>query len=174
VFASPGRHSRSRRAATCALLFGVAAVFGAGCGHGSGRASPTTLVPATTVPETTVTTPPATAAPTTRAPAPTTTVVVPSAPQASAEAAASQLVDAWSTGDRARARTVATQAAVASLFAAPFPGAGLAIPRGCSDDFQILCIYGPPGGGNPADNLYELTASQSAKGWFISSVTILP
>jgi len=68
---------------------------------------------------------------------------------------------------------VATEAAVAELFSARYPGGGLAIPRGCSVAFPpIVCTYGPPGGGNSSDALYEVYVSHTAKGWYVSSVMI--
>lgn len=106
---------------------------------------------------------------TTARPAPTTTAV-PSAPQSSADAAADALVDAWSNGDRAQALTVATPAAVATLFALPYQS-GLAIDRGCSDGPPpTTCTFGPPGGADPNDPIYSLQVTQSASGgWYVIS-----
>ncbi len=102
----------------------------------------------------------------------TTAVVPPSTLSPSAEAAATALVSSWSTNNRTAALTVATSAAVASLFAAPYTS-GLAIARGCSTSFSpIVCTYGPPGGGSPTDPIYQIKVSQVAGGWYVSSVEI--
>ena len=109
------------------------------------------------------------------APSTTTTNPLPSSPQASAGNASTQLVTAWASGDRAVARAVATPTAVAALFAAPYPGAGLAIPRGCSVAFPpLVCTYGPPGGASPSDSIYQLYVSQDPGGWYVSSVSVQP
>jgi hypothetical protein len=133
-----------------------------GCGSGSGHTAPTAA--------------PTTAPPTTRPrPRPTTTTVFkPTAPQATPDDSAAQLVQAWATGNRPLANSVATPAAVATLFAAPYPGEPQAIPRGCSAAFPpIVCSYGPPGGATPTDPLYEIFVSQAAAGgWYVSSVTV--
>jgi hypothetical protein len=155
-----------------ASLAGALALL-AGCGgHGHPAAGPTTTapdstrtVPATTTPPTPPTTP-------SRSTSPPTTAWRATAPQPSAEGAADDLVSDWAIGNRAGARTLATPAAVAALFAAPYPGEGLAIARGCSDDFGIVCAYGPPGGANPNDALYELTMYHGATGWFVGSVDV--
>jgi hypothetical protein len=85
------------------------------------------------------------------------------------------MIATWAAGDRAGAGAVATPTAVEQLFASPYPGAGLAIPRGCSAAFiPIVCTYGPPGGASPGDSIYQLSVSQAPKGWYVSSVTILP
>jgi|HubBroStandDraft_4_1064222.scaffolds.fasta_scaffold11266_4 hypothetical protein len=136
-----------------AIIVGpVLAIMAAGCttGHGgSSTTSTTRKAPATT----------------------TTTVALPAAPQPSAEAAASALVSSWATGNRPQALSVATPAAVATLFAAPYT-AGLAIDRGCNSNIPIVCTFGPPGGSAPTDPLYELGATALPNGWYISSVQI--
>jgi hypothetical protein len=139
----------------------------AGCGKSVRAATPPTTAPATTP----ATTRP-TAAPTTpRRTAPPTTVWTLKAPQASPDDAAAALVGAWAAGDRATALTVATPTAVEALFAVPYPGAGLAISRGCSAAFPpIVCTYGPPGGGSPNDPVFQVYPSQSKTGWYVSSV----
>ena len=105
-------------------------------------------------------------------PATTTTLALPTAPQPSADAAASGLVSNWSTGNRAAALTVATPAAVGRLFAVPYT-AGLANDRGCSTAFTpIVCTFGPPGGASPNDPIYEIVVSQASGGWYVSSVKI--
>jgi hypothetical protein len=140
-----------------------------GCGHGGPSSAPSTtspVPPATSPPAPTTTAPPVTA--------PATTVWKPSAPQASPAAAAAALVSAWEVGNRTTAATVATPEAVATLFAVAYPGAGLAIPRGCSAAFlPIVCTYGPPGGASPNDAIYELKVSTLPAGWYVSSVQIL-
>jgi hypothetical protein len=150
------------------LLLGLAVSVGvtaSSCSSPSRAAHPSQ--DASTTAATTVA--PSTAAPT------TSTTLVPPAPQPSPDQAAAQMVGAWAAGDRTAASSVATRSAVDQLFAAPYPGAGLAIPRGCSVAFPpIVCTYGPPGGGSAAASLYELYVSQSPKGWYVSSVSILP
>jgi hypothetical protein len=135
-----------------AIILGPAlAIMVAGCTTGHGGASTTST--------------------TRKAPATTTTVALPAAPQPSAEAAASALVSSWATGNRPQALSVATPAAVATLFAAPYT-AGLAIDRGCNSNIPIVCTFGPPGGSPPTDPLYELGATALPNGWYISSVQI--
>ncbi len=118
---------------------------------------------------------PAAHAPTTTTSSSTTTTVppLPSAMQADPDTAASDLVSAWSTGNRAAALTVAVSAAVTTLFAAAYQP-GLAISRGCSTAFNpIVCTYGPPGGAPPTDPIYEIRVSQALGGkWYVSSVQI--
>jgi hypothetical protein len=102
----------------------------------------------------------------------TTTVALPTALSSSADAAATALVSSWSAGNKATALTVATPTAVATLFAAPYKS-GLAIARGCSTDFSpIVCTFGPPGGASPSDAIYQVLASQTAGGWYVTSVRI--
>ncbi len=151
-----------RLAPRAAVLLCVLSV--AACGHsGAASTSPTNGAPTTTAPRIT--------APTTAPP--TTTPALPSAFQPSASAASSELVTAWRAANRAAARKVATATAVAELFSARYPGDGLAISRGCSVAFPpLVCTYGPPGGGNSNDRLYELYVSHLARGWYVSSVMI--
>jgi hypothetical protein len=156
------------RAAGLATLAAGLAVLLAACGSSHPAASVTTP-PAThpsPAPTTPRTVPPSTAPPTTR--------WAPTAAQASPDAAAAQLVAAWATGNRAMAETVASPGAVAALFAVPYPGAGLAIPRGCSAGFPpIVCTYGPPGGADPTDPVFEISLAQDSAGWYVSSVRTL-
>lgn len=141
-----------------------------GCGHSGPATDATTTGPTTTSPA------PPTAPPTTRPPvtAPPTTRWQPTAPQATPDAAAAILVNAWADGNRTTAASVATPEAVATLFAVPYPGPGLAIPRGCSTAFPpVVCTYGPPGGASPSDAIYEISVSHIAAGWYVSSVQVL-
>jgi hypothetical protein len=63
---------------------------------------------------------------------------------------------------------------VAALFAVPYPGAGLAIPRGCSAGFPpIVCTYGPPGGASPTASVYEISVAQDPGGWYVTSARAL-
>ena len=99
-------------------------------------------------------------------------MVLPTALSSSAEAAATALVSSWSSGNKPTALSVATPAAVATLFAVPYTN-GLAIARGCSTDFSpIVCTYGPPGGASPSDAIYQVLVSQTTGGWYVSSVRI--
>ncbi len=105
-------------------------------------------------------------------PTTTTTLALPTALQTAPEAAATALVSSWSTGNKTAALTVATPAAVTTLFAAPY-NSGLAIDRGCSTTFMpIVCTYGPPGGASPTDPIYEILVRQVDGGWYVSSVRI--
>jgi hypothetical protein len=143
----------------------------AGCGHSGASRGSSTAGPSTTVPAA-APTPPATTAP--PATAPPTTAWKPAAPQASADAAAAVLVDAWGAADRATAASVAAPEAVTALFAVPYPGSGLAIDRGCSTTAPpVVCTYGPPGGASPSDAIYQLTVSEAPAGWYVSSVQVL-
>jgi hypothetical protein len=134
----------------------------AGCHAGHKSAAPTTV--ATTV-----------APPTTVHRTTTTTAWKARAPQATPDAAASVLVQDWSGANRSSAALVASPRAVATLFSVAYPGGGLALSRGCSAAFPpIVCTYGPPGGANPNDAIFELYESHTAQGWYVASVTILP
>jgi hypothetical protein len=107
---------------------------------------------------------------TTTAATTTTTAVLPAALSSSAQAAATALVSSWSVNDRTVALTVATPAAVNTLFGAPYTS-GQAIARGCSTSFSpIVCTYGPPGGASPSDPIYQIMVSQTNGGWYVSSV----
>jgi hypothetical protein len=140
-----------------------------GCGRGPTAAPATTSPAASTTRATTA--PSATRPPVTTPP---TTAWKPAAPQASPDAAAASLVDAWAAGNRATARAVATPGAVSSLFAVPYPGPGLAMSRGCSTAFPpVKCTYGPPGGASPNDAIYELSVSRTSGGWYVSAVQVL-
>ena len=100
----------------------------------------------------------------------TTTTVVPTALSSSAQAAATALVSSWSVNNRTVALTVATAAAVNTLFGVPYTS-GQAIARGCSTSFTpIVCTYGPPGGASPSDPIYQIMVSQTNGGWYVSSV----
>jgi hypothetical protein len=156
----------------------AAAVLGATvAGCSSPNASAPTTLPTTTVVQSTTTTAAATTtaptAPTTAPTAPTTAApVIPVAPQPSAEAAADSLVSSWASGNRAKALRVATSQAVATLFAVAYPG-DLAGSRGCTSAFPpIICTYGPPGGGNSNDPIYQVYISQTGADWYVSSVLI--
>jgi hypothetical protein len=107
--------------------------------------------------------------------APTTTVPPPPGLQPSAPVAAADLISAWASGNQATAASVATPPAVTALFAAHNTN-GLAISRGCSVQISatipVVCTYGPPGGANPADAIYQLSVSQASGGWYVSAVKI--
>ena len=111
--------------------------------------------------------------------APSTTVTTaaatpPSSPQPNPDGAATILVSSWASGNQAKALTVATPQAVASLFGAHYQS-GLAGDRGCSvGGPPVTCSFGPPGGASPTDPLYSLTVSQApGGGWYVSAVQIL-
>jgi hypothetical protein len=115
---------------------------------------------------------PVTSAPTTTTSDATTTTTAahPASLSPSAAAAADALVSSWSKNDQAGALTVATTAAVTTLFGSPY-ASGQAISRGCSTSFMpIVCTYGPPGGASPTDPIYQVMVSQTDGGWYVSSV----
>lgn len=149
---------RPRTAAWLASAAGVALL--AGCsGSPSSTATTTTSVPLGTIgPSSASSTAPATV------PAP------PSAPQPSPSDAADALVRGWENGDRASAASVATAAAVATLFAHPYQGQTM-VSRGCTTAFPpVVCSYGPNGGGS--GSLYQITLAQASGGWYVSTVSI--
>jgi hypothetical protein len=140
------------------------------CGSSRGAASATTPPPTNPAPATPASTAPIVPPPT----APSTTRYTPHAAQTSPDAAAAALVNAWASGDQATAATVAAPGAVAELFAVPYPGAGLAMARGCSSGFApVVCTYGPPGGAAPTDRVFEISVAQDAAGWYVTSVRTL-
>lgn|SRR5487761_1800138 len=156
--------SASRRLfpfACLVVMVGLGA-FLAGCAGATGAKQ----VGTKTVP----TTSPAPTAPI-AAPSPTTsTEAIPAAPQATADSAARALISALGAGNRSAALQVATASAVDALFAATYTNV-LAIDRGCSSSTPATCTFGPPGGGNPNDPIYELTVTQ-AGGWYVSAVRV--
>lgn len=105
----------------------------------------------------------------------TTTLALPSALKPSAAIAAADLISSWAAGSQSEAQSVATTTAVATLFAGHYTS-GLAIDRGCSVQISptipVVCTYGPPGGANPSDPIYQLNVSQAPGGWYVSSVKI--
>lgn len=149
------------------VLLAAGTVTLAGCSSSKPSSQPSPVSPPTVttaaVPTTSSTTVPAST---------TTTVYAPTAPQTSADAAGAALVNFWSEGNRAAAATVAAPPAVTSLFAVPYPGSALTIPRGCGD-VPTVCTYGPNGGADPNDAIYELYVTQVAGGgWYVSSVIV--
>ena len=154
----PGAH----RIMLSAPMLAVAAALLAGCGSSRPAASP---APATTSP----------AAPSTTAAPTTTTTVDPSTPppdpQPSASQASAVFMGGWMAGDRARSATVATPAALATLYATAYAGQPLN-DRGCTDAFPpIVCTWGPYAGGSGA--IYQVQLTQQASGWYVSGVTVL-
>jgi hypothetical protein len=112
------------------------------------------------------------ASPTTTSTDPPTTQALPAEPKPTAALAAADLISSWAAGNQAEALSVATTAAVSTLFAGHYVS-GLVIDRGCSVAFSpIVCSYGPPGGADPTDPIYELYVVQSAGGWYVSSAKI--
>lgn len=163
-----------------AMMVAVTATLGvAGCGRHPLPLSQSPTSPSSSSPSsrTAVTLPPPAATPSTAArtpPSPPTTAWVASAPQPSPDLAAAQLVGAWAAGQRSTAAAVASPAAVAELFAVAYPGQALTISRGCSSEFlPIVCTYGPAGGASASDAVFELYASPTPGGWYVSSVRIL-
>lgn len=145
-----------------ALLLLVAAGLLAGCSSSLSQptaATSTTSPPVTTAPTTAVTAPPT----------PPTTVYAPTAPQPSPYQAAGALVYEWSVGNRAGAATMAAPAAVATLFAQPYP-AGWFQARGCtaSSTNPGTCTYANRYNGS----LYEIGVTHLPAGWYVSSVTV--
>ncbi len=98
-----------------------------------------------------------------------TTAYSPVALQASPDAAAAALIDAWATGNRPEAVSVATPAARQALFAGPYP-AGQIEARGCTaaSTSPGTCTYADLATGT----LYEIGVLHLAGGWYVSSVTV--
>lgn len=148
-------------------VLGVA--LGAGSPSSAGPASARQTTGSTAPPTTTTTTPTTT---TTTPPTTTTTQAAPSAPRSTADQAATALVQAWAAGNQAQALTVATPAAVATIFANHYQS-GFAIDRGCNLASPATCAFGPPGGASPADPLYSITVDKTPAGaWYVSNVQI--
>lgn len=100
---------------------------------------------------------------------PPTTVLQPSAPQPSPDKAGSALIAAWQRGDKAAAQSVAAPAAVAALFAQPYPASG-AQSRGCQQAVAgpSVCSYGIGG-----TSLLDLAAVAVPGGWIIDTAMFL-
>lgn len=152
----------ARIAALPVLTAGVlAAALLGGCSatHSSTGSSASSTTPTTTTTSTVA--------------APTTTAAPPAAPQPTAEGAAITLVGDWASGNRAAALMVATQAAVAALFAHAYRS-GLVDDRGCSAGSPpVTCTFGPPGGGDPNDPIYQLSVIQAPAGtWYVDTVQV--
>ncbi|HET6914847.1 MAG TPA: hypothetical protein VFH56_02040 [Acidimicrobiales bacterium] len=112
------------------------------------------------------TVPPTTATPVS-ATAPPTTSWSATAPQPSPDSAAARLISAWSTGNQALARTVASPSAVSTLFAQPYP-AGYLQARGCTTGANPgTCTYR----NTRTDAIYEIQVTSGASGWYVSAVT---
>jgi hypothetical protein len=136
----------------------------------AGTASPSKAADGTTTP-TTAPRPTTTTGPT----IPTTTAppAIPPALQSSPDAAAQAFVGRWAVGDRGGATTVATPAAVAALFAAPYPGGGDAQDRGCATSpSPVVCTFGPYGGANPNLPIYSITTVQAPGGWYVGAAQV--
>jgi hypothetical protein len=134
------------------------------CSGRAGSASPGTSVPVATAAG------PITAPPTTApAPSPPSTAYAPSAPQTAPDAAAGALMDAWATGNRAEAVSVAAPAARRALFSAPYPPGGVQA-RGCTDPGTNpgTCTYADLSSGT----LYEIGVVHLPGGWYVSTVRV--
>jgi len=130
--------------------------------------SPPDHTTSTTVPASATTVAPSTPA---TAPDTSTTTPLPPDPASSILGATTTLIQAWKSGERSKAATVATPSAVSSLFASPYSGQTV-ILRGCSQIPPVVCSYGPYGGSSPNLSLYQLTVASEAGGWYVSSVTV--
>ncbi len=151
-------------------LLALAAVTS--CGRGGGAAAPTEPTVVASAPTTATTRAPTTE--TTVAPdttATTTTAPRPSAPRRSPAAASGALIAAWEAGRRSAAASVATGAAVATLFTTPYAGEPLN-NRGCSSSRPSVCSWGPYAGASPADALYQVTVEADGPSWYVSSVVV--
>ena len=139
------------RSAGAAATLAISGLLMGGCNGNSGVVATTT----TTVVITTTTT----------STVPPTTVYQPTAPQASQDLAAAHIVAAWRAGDRVAAAADASPAAVAAVFAHPFPAGGVQA-RGCSSAVAgpSSCIYRILANGN----LLSLSAVPVSGGWIIS------
>ncbi len=103
---------------------------------------------------------------TTTTTAPTTTVAV--VPRPDPSAAATALIDAWKTSDRAAALLIAPAAVVDQLFAAGAPGAVQS--RGCStaqyDPAQ--CVY------RTSIGELQIRTTMQAGGWVVDQARLTP
>lgn len=141
------------RPAGVAAALALSGLVIGGCNGGTAAVvTTTTVVVATTTTTTASTLPP-------------TTVYQPTAPQASQDLAAAHIVAAWKAGDRAAAAADASPAAVAAVFAQPFPAGGVQA-RGCSSAVAgpSSCIYRILAN----SNLLSLSAVSVPGGWIIS------
>lgn len=154
------------------LVAGVATTtFLAACGASPGpSAGGSTTDPTTT---TTTTLPATTTTSSSTTTSTTTTTTLPVDMQPTAEGAASAFLDGWVAGSRSDSGKVATAAAVDELFAAPYQGQPL-VPRGCNSAAfpPVVCSYGPTGGSNPTDKLYEITVASHHGGWYVTAVLV--
>lgn len=155
-----GALSRGRSASPfgVVLLLATTLVVGACSTSNPPLAAVTTVAtPASTVAATTTTVPP-------------TTVFQPAVPKPSREMAATHLIDAWRAGDRLAAALDATEAAVAAVFAQPYPQGGVQF-RGCSVavagpsfcDYRILAT----------GSLLELSVVEVSGGWATQAARFL-
>ena len=125
-----------------------------GGGGGGGKSTPS------------ATTNPPSPSPSTATQTTTTTTQVSQIPQASPDAAAVAVLNAWRAGDRAAAARVATPTAIATLFAQPPQGFS---SRGCQDPLagRSACSFGIGGG------LVDVNTVTLAGGWLVDGVTFL-
>ncbi len=147
---------------------GLAATVGVVTGCGASHSSTTPTTAAATSPTSTATT--AASSTTTSTPAPrttTTTVWKPTTPEPSPDAAAYRLIETWAAGDRGSARSVATPAAVDTLFRYRFPPGALQA-RGCTDPTVSpgTCTYRD----TRTDSLYQFNVVHGRAGWYVQSV----
>lgn len=152
------------------VLIGLTVVAGCSSSSGGRAAGPTTA--ATTVPATVPATqaaPPTSATTTTAAATPPSTAYTPALPQSSPDAAAAALVADWASGSRAAAGRVAAPAAVASVFAQPYPYSYIQ-SRGCTDPSTNpgTCTYA----NRQSGSLYQIAVTRSGGGWYVSAVTV--
>jgi hypothetical protein len=79
-------------------------------------------------------------------------------------------MDGWMAGNRSQSETVATAAAVNTLFATPYHGQPLN-DRGCSDAFQpLVCTWGPYAGGQ--GSIYQVQLTSEGSRWYVSAVIV--
>lgn len=159
-----------RNTARVALGVVVAGLVLTGCGTVTKASKPASATSPTNQTTTTTSTSTSTTVPST-APDTSTTTPLPPDPSPSLLGATTTLIQAWKSGDRSEAATVATPSAVASLFASPYSGQTV-ILRGCSQIPPVVCSYGPYGGSSPNLALYQLTVASEAGGWYVSAVTV--
>lgn len=140
------------------LALALSAGLLAACGAGTGQTPSGTIAPS-----------PTQASTTTAAPA-TTTTTIPPRPQPSAAEASNVFMEGWIYGHRSESESVATPAAVATLYAKPYGGQPLN-DRGCRDSFPpVVCTWGPYALGHGA--IYQVQVTRTASGWYVSGLTI--
>jgi hypothetical protein len=168
VTTRPAVRSRVR----LALVLTLAVLAGACSGTGSAGPGPSTA-PLTTT--STATTSPLTTTSTTQPITTTTAAWAATSLAPTPEQAASELVDAWSVHDRAKALIDASPAAVAALFTNPYPKLGLD-DRGCTSSpvpgAPNYCDYKSWTGTSIIEFTVTPVSRAAGEGWAVTGVLL--